>query len=91
MSGGLDFFETFRWLLALVCTVYAVVVTWRSLVGWLVYFRGSRETAVLGRYTLVLLMRTRLRRFAGELTQILALTAMLIVLLYAHRGWGLQN
>ncbi|HSW46375.1 MAG TPA: hypothetical protein VLM89_12475 [Phycisphaerae bacterium] len=82
----LDFFETFRWLLAMVCTVYAAVVTWRSLVGWLAYFQSSRETAVLGRYTLVLLLRMRVRRFAGELLQIVVLTAILILLLYAHRG-----
>jgi hypothetical protein len=34
----------------------------------------------------VLLLRTRLRRFAGELVQIAALTAFLVLLLYAHRG-----
>ena len=86
MGPDLDLFETFRWLLAVVCTVYAVVVTARSLVGWWEYFRSSRETAILGRYTLVLLLRTRLRRFAGELVQIAVLTAFLVLLLYAHRG-----
>ena len=88
MGGDLDLFEMFRWLLAVVCSVYTVVVTWRSLAGWLDYFQTSRETAVLGRYTLVLLLRMRFRRFAGELVQIVALTVVLVLLLYAHRGWS---
>lgn len=86
MGHDLDLFETFRWLLAVVCTVYAVVVTVRSLLGWLEYFASTRETAILGRYTLVLLLRIRMRRFAGELLQIAGLTAFLVLLLYAHRG-----
>lgn len=86
MGHNLDLFDMFRWLLAVVCTVYAVVVTARSLVGWWEYFRSTRETAILGRYTLVLLLRVRLRRFAGELVQIAGLTVVLILLLYAHRG-----
>jgi hypothetical protein len=84
MIADFDLFVTFRWLLATVCSVYAAIVTWRSLVGWLTYFRSSRQTAVMGRYTLVLLLRLRLRRFAGELLQIAAWTALLILLLYAH-------
>jgi hypothetical protein len=91
VSGDLDLFEMFRWLLAVVCTVYTAVVTWRSLIGWLGYFQSSRETAVLGRYTLVLLLRTRIRRFAWEPVQILGLTVILLLLLYAHRGWSLAN
>jgi len=82
----LDLFETYRWLLAGVCTIYAVVVSWRSLVAWLVYFAESREAAVLGRYTFVLLLRMRFRRFAGELLQIGGLTVLLVLLLQAHRG-----
>jgi len=87
--ADLDLFEMYRWLLALVCTVYTVVVTVRSVVNWLAYFRESRRTAVLGRYTLVLLLRMRLRRFAGELLQIAALVVVLVVLIYAHRGVGI--
>jgi hypothetical protein len=84
----LDLFQMYRWLLALVCTVYAAVVTVRSLGSWLAYFRESRQTAVLGRYTLVLLLRMRLRRFGGELIQIGLLLVVLIGLIYAHRGVG---
>jgi hypothetical protein len=91
MPRDFDLFELFRWLLAIVCTVYTVVVTWRSLLGWLAYFQSSRETAVLGRYTLVLLLRTRFRRFAWELVQIIGLTVALLLLLYAHRGWSPAN
>lgn len=88
MIVEMDLFMLYRWLLAIVCAVYATVVTWRSLASWLGYFRESRRTAVLGRYTLVLLLRTRWRRFVGELAQIVALLAVLVVLLFAHRGVG---
>ncbi|MBP7935719.1 MAG: hypothetical protein KA354_13815 [Phycisphaerae bacterium] len=81
-----DLFVWFRWLLATVCTVYAVVVTGRSLWGWLAYFGSSRQTAILGRYTLVLLLRMRSARFAGELLQIAVLSAMLLALVCMHHG-----
>jgi hypothetical protein len=81
-----DLFFWFRWLLATVCTVYAVVVTGRSLWGWLTYFGSSRQTAILGRYTLVLLLRMKSTRFAGELLQIAALSVILLALVYMHHG-----
>lgn len=80
----MDLFITFRWILATACSIYAGVCIWRSLWGWLVYFGSSRQTAVLGRYTMVLLLRLKLRRFAGELFQIAALTVVLCILLRLH-------
>lgn len=83
--ADLQIFATFRWLLAIVCTVYAVLVTLQTLRGWLLYFMSSRYNAILGRYTLALLLRLRVKRFAPELAQIGALIAALAVLLWAHR------
>lgn len=83
---AMDLFETYRWLLALVCTIYATVVILRSWWGWWEYFMGSRQTAVLGKYVLVLLLRTKFYRFAWELLQIAALTSLLLFLLYWHTG-----
>jgi hypothetical protein len=91
MWHDLDLFDIFRWLLAVVCSVYAVVVTVRSLLSWLEYFASSRETAILGRYTLALLLRLRMRRFAGELLQIAGLTVVLVLLLYAHRSGNITQ
>jgi hypothetical protein len=87
MVAELDLFVLYRWLLALICMVYAAVVMWRSLSHWVGYFQESRQSAVLGRYTIVLLLRTRWRRFVSELLQIAALLAALAVLLYAHYGF----
>lgn len=85
LNGRFDLFETFRWLLAIVCSIYAAVCIWRSLIGWLTYFASSRQTAILGRYTLVLLLRVRARRFAAEVLQIVVLTVILLLLLSLHR------
>ena len=88
MLDRLDLFEFYRWLLAIVCAVYTVVQVARSLWVWLAWFGSSRQTAVLGRYTAVLLLRLRLRRFARDLGQIVVLLAMLAGVLYLHRWVG---
>ncbi|GMV96902.1 MAG: hypothetical protein HRF43_02330 [Phycisphaerae bacterium] len=84
MLADVQIFATYRWLLAIACTIYTVIVTGQSLRGWLAFFASSRRHAVLGRYTLALLLRTRLRPFAWELTQIVALLMVLGTLIYAH-------
>jgi len=86
-----DLFEQWRLLLTVVCTVYAVVVTARSLRSWLLYLSGrDRRTSLLRSYVVVQLLRLRLRRFAGELLQIGFWLAMLLLLLYGHRHWVQQ-
>jgi hypothetical protein len=85
MAAEFDMFFTFRWLLATVCTVYAVVCIWRSWANWLTYFRSGRRPAVLGRYAMVLMLRLRIRRFTWELFQIVGLLAILGWLVYIHR------
>lgn len=84
MLSDLQIFATYRWLLAIICTIYTLIVTWQTLRSWLIYFASGREAHILGRYTVALLLRVRLRRFAWELAQIGGLTTVLILLLYAH-------
>jgi hypothetical protein len=84
MLGDAQIFATFRWLLAIICTIYTLIVTGQTLRGWLLYFASGRENQILGRYTVALLLRVRLRRFAWELAQIGGLTAILTALVYAH-------
>lgn len=84
MLPEVDLFNVFRWLLAMVGTVYTLVCTVQSLHRWLAYFSSSRQTAMLGRYTLVLLLRTRGRRFAWEFCQIVLLVATFGGLIYIH-------
>ncbi len=79
-----DLFAMYRWTLATMCTVYVVVVTVHSLVGWLRYFGSSRYTAVMGRYTYVLMLRVRIWRFGWELLQIVFLLAVFGLIVYAH-------
>ena len=85
MLADVQIFATFRWILAIVCTVYTLLVTGQTLRGWLAYFASGRETRVLGRYTVALLLRVRLRQFAWELAQIAGLLVVLTALIYAHR------
>lgn len=80
-----DVFELWRLVLGLICTVYAVVVTGRSLWGWLVYFsRGDRTTVLMRNYVLAQLLSLRVSRFSWELAQIGFWLAALFVLLRLH-------
>ncbi len=80
----MDLFDVFRWSLALVCTVYASVQITVTLRAWLVYFATSRETALLGRYVSVQLLRLRVRRFLPEVLQITLLLVVLLVIVWVH-------
>lgn len=80
----IDLFTAYRTLLALICTVYAILVMTRSLGRWLTFFKRSRATQVLGRYTGTLLLRTRFRRFGWDLCQIALLAGVLAFLIGAH-------
>ena len=82
MLAEYDLFQFYRWQLAVILTIYAAVITGQWLFGWLKWFSSSRETAVLGRYATVLLLRIRLRRFAWELVQIVALLVAFGVVVY---------
>ena len=72
MAREPDLFELYRWLLLIVGTVYTIVVWAQWLWRWLAYFGESRPKHVLGHYAVVLLLRTRLRRFAWDLGQVAA-------------------
>ncbi len=86
MTQAPDLFEMYRWLLVIICTIYTLVCVGQSLYGWVAYFGRSRRTQVLGHYAVVLLMRTRLKRFHRDLWQIGLLLAILGMVVYAHRG-----
>jgi len=88
MISTIELFDMYRWLLATVCTIYVIICTYKSLMGWLHYFNSSRETAVLGRYTAVLLLRLRFKRFRWEICQILILTVIFGYIVYYHYTLG---
>ena len=84
MADQADLFVMYRWLLATVCTVYAVVCIARSLWQWLIYFAQSRPQVVLGHYAGALLLRTRVQRFGWDFVQIAGLLAILGYVVYLH-------
>jgi hypothetical protein len=87
-----DLFETYRFLLATACTIYALIVTARSLWGWVEYLSSpDRMTSVMRRYAIASLLRIRLRRFTGEFLQIGFWLIVLAALLDLHRTLGFNR
>jgi hypothetical protein len=81
-----DLFEVYRYLLFVACTVYAAVVTVRSLWSWVVYFSAEdRVTTAMRQYAIVSLLRLRVARFWTELAAIGVWTVLLVVILHLHR------
>ncbi len=63
----IDFFNFFRYLLGVVVTIYASIVTWQSLREWWAYLNGDdRYVSMLRRYLLVHGLRMRFRTFWGD-------------------------
>ncbi|MCK6456914.1 MAG: hypothetical protein L6Q92_10355 [Phycisphaerae bacterium] len=84
-AADLDLFDVWRWMLALLCTTYAVVVTLRTAWDWIVFLSGTgRDRVLIRNYALVLLLRMRWRPFAWELAGIAVWSVVLGVLLWAH-------
>lgn len=80
-----DLFELWRLLLGTICTIYAIVVSVRSLWSWVVYLSvPGRTTTVMRNYVIVQLLRLKPGRFADELAQIGALLLVLLLLLRFH-------
>ncbi|MCG8404732.1 MAG: hypothetical protein MI923_05995 [Phycisphaerales bacterium] len=83
--GDRDLFEVWRLALALVCGIYATVVTLRSLWGWLVYFMApDRTTQLMKSYVVVQLLRLRWSRFTKEWVAIGFYSVCIVFLLYWH-------
>ena len=80
-----DLFEFYRYMLAVLVTVYSVVRLtlfiwrWQGAAG---RARGGSE--IVYRYLVVLLLRARFRRFAYELAVIGGLLLILAVLIIMH-------
>jgi hypothetical protein len=82
----IDFFNFFRWMLALVATVYATVVTLQSLWGWYVVLKGKeKHIAVLRRYLIVHLLKLRFRTFWGDVVVCILLCIAFVIMWHAHQ------
>ncbi len=81
-----DLFNLFRWLLAIVCTVYAVIQTINSAIGWYHFLSPRhRYTGLMRQYLLLHLARLGPRPFAGELAKIAILSAACLGVIWLHR------
>ncbi len=82
---NIDFFNFFRYVLAVVVTIYATVVTLQSLWGWYVWLAGSdKYVSLIRRYVIVHGLRLRFRAFWGDVIISLLLCITFIILWQAH-------
>ena len=81
----IDIFSVWRWLLAVVVTVYATIVLAQSAWGYYVWLAAEdRYTAILRRYIAVQSLRVRLRKFAADLCICAGLVVILGLLGWLH-------
>ena len=82
---NVDFFNFWRWLLAIIGTVYATVITLQSLWGWYVYLAGSdRFIGLARRYIIVHGLRLRFTSFWGDVIVCILLSVAFFILWHAH-------
>lgn len=82
---NLDLFDTFRWVLSVVVTVYACVITYQSLWGWYVWLTGGdRYISLLRRYVIVHGLRLRFTAFWGDVIICTLLCVVFLILWHAH-------
>ena len=80
-----DLFQFFRYLLAIIATVYATILTIQSLWGWYVWIIGSdRYISLVRRYVIVQALRLRFATFWGDVIICLLLCVLFFVLWRAH-------
>jgi hypothetical protein len=81
----IDFFTLWRWLLAVVVTVYSLIIITQTLWSYGVWLSsGDRYTAILRRYLVVQSLRLRLRAFAADLAVCGLLCGALLLLGWLH-------
>jgi hypothetical protein len=89
MDESFDLFAFYRWALAIVCSVYTVIRLGQTAQSWLAFlWEPTPYHRTLRHYATVQLLRVRVRRFATELLEIVALTLVLAGLLWLHRQLG---
>lgn len=82
---NVDFFDLFRWLLAIVATVYATVITLQSLWGWYIWLAGrDRYMSLLRRYVILQGLRLRFTTFWGDLLICALLCIAFLILWRLH-------
>ena len=80
-----DPFIFFRYLLGIIVTVYATIVTVQSLWGWYVWLAGGdKYISMLRQYLIVHSLRLRFTAFWGDVLICLLLCVVFLILWRAH-------
>ena len=80
-----DPFYLFRYLLCVVCAIYAVARTGQTLLRWQRWlWADGRSQAFVRRYLMAQLVRVRLRRFGFDVLQIVFLLVVLWQVILLH-------
>ncbi len=83
---NIDFFNFFRWLLFIIASIYATVVTLQSLWGWYIWFQGpDKFITLLRRYVLVHGLRLRFKTFWGDVIICVLLCVAFLIMWRLHR------
>jgi hypothetical protein len=78
-------FDFFRYMLSLIVTIYATVITLQSLWGWYAWLAGSdRYVGMLRRYLIVHSLRLRFAAFWGDVLICILLCVVFILLWRLH-------
>jgi len=89
MGQGFELFALYRWLLCIVCTVYAVLQIARTTWSWIEFlWEPEYGRRTLRHYVVLQLVRIRFRRFVLSLAEIGVLSAALLYLMWLHQHWG---
>jgi hypothetical protein len=85
MFHDLDFFDFFRWMLAIIVTIYATIITLQSLWGWIAWLSGSdKYMTMLRRYLVIHSLRLRFKTFWGDVLISLLLCVAFVIIWRAH-------
>ncbi len=80
-----DFFQFFRWVLSLIATIYATIITLQSLYGWMVWFGGTdKYVSLLRRYVILHGLRLRFASFWGDVLICLLLCVAFLLMWRLH-------
>jgi hypothetical protein len=80
-----DPFIFFRYLLGVIVTIYATIVTVQSLWGWYVWLAGGdKYISMLRQYLIVHSLRLRFTAFWGDVLICLLLCIVFLILWRAH-------
>ncbi|HWE03351.1 MAG TPA: hypothetical protein VG326_13160 [Tepidisphaeraceae bacterium] len=81
----IDFFNFFRYVLAIIVGVYATVVTLQSLWGWYVWLMGKEKyVGLVRRYVIVHGLRLRFKTFWGDVLICMLLCITFLIMCHAH-------